>query len=367
MTVGEVLVMQRWISLGFVLALGIAQANAQEVIGSSHATGAGSTFAYPVISKWAKAYQRWQAGGGDFPIAGAGLDDPPTRAVLDYEPIGSLAGIMRVRDAAVDFGASDMPLPSEELSKLGLVQFPIVMGGVVPVVNLDGVGPGALKFTGRVLADIYLGKIQDWSDPAIKSLNPDVSLPQAKIAVIHRSDGSGTTFNWALYLSQASQQWKEQIGADTALKWPTGTGARGNEGVSLAVKQSKNSIGYVEYSYMVQMNLSYALVQNSAGKFIRPSAQSFQAAAASAAWNTSEDFYILLTDATGDDAYPIAATTFVLMHKAPKSPARARATLEYLQWSLERGGKDAAELGYVPLTPRLVKQVKEYWLKNIKT
>jgi phosphate transport system substrate-binding protein len=347
-------------------AVSILPASAQEVMGAAGITGAGSTFAYPVISKWAKAYQRWQAGGGDFPIAGSGLDDPPTRLALDYEPVGSLAGIMRAKEAAVDFGATDMPLKPEQLELLGLGQFPIVIGGVVPVVNIDGVGSGALRLTGAVLADIYLGKIQNWADPAIKALNPDLKLPDAKIAVLHRSDGSGTTFNWALYLSKVSPQWRRQIGADTAVEWPTGIGARGNEGLSLAVKRVKNSIGYVEYSYMVQMKLTYALIQNQDGKFAKPDPRSFQTAAASADWGRTKDFYVQLTDAPGDDAYPIAATTFILMHKQPRSPRRMRAAFDFFQWSLDRGAKDAADLGYVPLPATLVKQVKEYWVSDFK-
>jgi phosphate transport system substrate-binding protein len=348
-------------------AVSILPAGAQEVMGNAEITGAGSTFAYPVIAKWSKAYQRWQAGGGDYPIAGSGLDDPPTRPALDYEPTGSLSGIMRARQAAVDFGATDMPLKSELLELLGLGQFPIVIGGVVPVVNIDGVGPGAIRFTGPVLADIYLGKIQNWADPAIKALNPDLKLPDAKIAVLHRSDGSGTTFNWALYLSKVSPQWRRQIGADTEVAWPTGTGARGNEGVSLAVKRDKNSIGYVEYSYVVRMKLSYALIQNQSGKFVRPDPRSFQSAAANADWGKTKDFYVLLTDAEGDDAYPITATTFALMQKQPGSPRRMRAVFDFFQWSLDKGAKDAADLGYVPLPATLVKQVKEYWVSDFKT
>lgn len=355
--------------LGIAVALAavsIPQAGAQEVMGSTAVTGAGSTFAYPILSKWAESYQRWVAGGGEYATTGAGLDDPPAGVALDYEPVGSLAGTMRVRDAAVDFGASDAPMKPDELAKLGLGQFPIVIGGVVAVVNIDGVAPGAIKFSGQVLADIFLGKVQSWADPAITALNPDLKLPDAPIAVVHRSDGSGTTFNFADYLSKASPEWQEKIGTDTLLSWPTGTGAKGNEGVAVAVSQTKNSIGYVEYSLAVKMGLSYAQVENRAGKFIEPSPQSFQAAAASALWSTAGDFYLMLTDAAGDDAYPIAATVFVLMHKQPNSPQGSRAALNFFQWSLEKGGNDAAELGYVPLPETLVKQIKEYWASTFK-
>ena len=350
--------------LGFAAAfaaLSVLPASAQEEI-----TGAGSTFAFPILSKWSHAYQNVRA-GIEYRIGGAGLDNPPPGAALDYEPIGSLGGTMRVKDAAVDFGASDVPMQSEELQALGLGQFPIVIGGVVAVVNVDGVAPGALKVTGSLLADIYLGKIASWSDPAIAALNPDLKLPDAKIAVIHRSDGSGTTFNFAHYLSKVSAEWQEKVGADTLLSWPTGTGAKGNEGVAVAVGATENSIGYVEYTYAMQASLSYAQVQNSAGKFIEPSPQSFQSAAASADWGATKDFYLLLTDAPGDDAYPIAATVFVLMHKEPNAPQRSRAALGFFEWALESGADDAAELGYVPLPATLVKQIEDYWAANFKT
>jgi phosphate transport system substrate-binding protein len=255
-------------------------------------------------------------------------------------------------------------LKPEDLTKLGLAQFPIVMGGVVPVVNVDGIGPGAIKLTGQLLADIYLGKIANWADPAIKAINPDLKLPDAKIVVVRRSDGSGTTFNWADYLSKMSAQWRDKVGVDTTLSWPTGTGAKGNEGVARAVKQVKNSIGYVEYSHVVQQKLSYALIQNRAGKFVKPDPQSFRAAAASADWAKTTDFYLLLTDAPGDDAYPIAATVFVLMPKQAAASRSSRAALGFFKWSLEKGAKDAAALGYVPLPDTLVKQVQDYWWNN---
>lgn len=348
------------IAAALCLTVSTAPTGAQEVSGAARVTGAGSTFAYPVFSKWSKGYHRWVAGGGDYQTSGSGLDDPPTGVALDYEPIGSLAGTMRVKQSSVDFGASDVPLASEELRKLGLGQFPIVIGGVVAVVNIDGVAPGTLKVTGELLADIYLGKVQTWSDPAIRALNPDLKLPDARIAVVRRSDGSGTTFNFTDYLSKVSPQWRDKVGADLLVSWPTGIGAKGNDGVSQAVKQTKNSIGYVEFSYALQAKLSYALVQNRAGKFVTPGAASFQAAAANAEWDKAGDFHLLLTDTAGEAAYPIVATVFILMHKT--MPARrAQATFNFLQWSLEKGAKDAADLGYVPLPPTLVTQVKAYW------
>ena len=347
------------------LAVSAAPAGAQEVAGAGGVTGAGSTFAYPVISRWSKGYQRWVSGGGEFPAAGSGLDDSPTGPALDYEPTGSLAGTMRVKEAAVDFGASDVPLKSEELGKLGLSQFPIVIGGVVAVVNIGGVGPGEIRFTGELLADIYLGKILTWADPAIKAINPSLKLPDAKIAVVRRADGSGTTFNFTNYLSKVSPQWREKVGSDLLVSWPTGVGAKGNDGVSQAVRQTKNAIGYVEFAHALQTKLSYALIQNQAGKFVTPDAASFQAAAANAEWGKTSDFYLLLTDAPGESAYPIVATVFVLMHKS-MPPRRARAAVNFFNWSLEKGAKDAADLGYVPLPPPLVKQVKDYWAKNLK-
>jgi phosphate transport system substrate-binding protein len=355
--------------LGFAAAVltgvSIVPVHAQDVIGNTGVTGAGSTFAYPVISKWAQGYQRWLANGGDFPSPNAGLDTPPPGVAVDYESVGSLAGTMRVKQAAVDFGASDVPMISAELGKLGLAQFPLVIGGVVAVVNIDGVAPGAMRFDGPVLADIFLGRIDNWSDPAIKALNPDLKLPDAKIAVIRRSDGSGTTFNFTDYLSRQSPQWREKVGSDLLVSWPVGTGAKGNEGVSQAVKQTTNSIGYVEFSYALQLKLSYATIRNRAGEWIKPDQKSFQAAAASAQWEKTEDFSLMLTDAPGKDAYPMAATVFVLISKSAPW-RRTRDTLNFVGWALDKGGADASALGYVPLPESLVKQVKGYWSRALK-
>jgi phosphate transport system substrate-binding protein len=351
--------------IGLALLPPLAPAFGQEVAGRAAVVGAGSTFAYPVMARWAKGYHRWVAGGGTIPIAGGGLDDPPSGAMLDYEPTGSLAGIMRAKERAVDFGASEMPLKSDELRKLGLVQFPLVIGGIVAVVNIDGVGPGQLQLTGQALADIYLGRVEKWSDPTLKALNPQIALPDAKIIVVRRSDGSGTTFNFTDFLSKASPLWKEKVGSDLLVTWPAGTtGAKGNDGVSGVVRQTRNSIGYVEFAHAQQNRLAFARVRNPAGNFVTPSPQAFQAAAASADWKAAGDFGLLLTDMPGADAYPIVATVFVLMSKA-MSAQRRTAALNFFDWSLTQGSAEAAALGYVPLPSNLVTAVKAYWADTL--
>ena len=349
-----------------VIAFSSPPARAQDVLGETGIKGAGSTFVYPVLAKWSREYRAALARGGDFPAANAGLEDPPASSALEYEPVGSLAGTLRVKDRAVDFGASDMPLKSDELAQLGLGQFPIVMGGVVVAVNIDGIGTAEVRLSGPVLADVFLGKIRNWSDAAVKALNPTVRLPDAPIAVVHRSDGSGTTFNFTDYLSKISPEWKLKVGAALLVPWPTGTGAKGNEGVAQAVKRVRNSIGYVDYALAMEMKLGYVLVQNRSGRFIRPDTTSFQAAAAGADWGNASDFYVLLTDGPGENAYPITATVFVLMHKTA-SRGRTRAALEFFRWSLEKGSGTAGHLGYVPLPGPLVQHVKDYWTRTFKT
>ncbi len=350
-----------------LVALSAAPAHTQEVIDQGGIRGAGSTFAFPIITRWSESYRRWRSNNSPFPTSNSGLEDPTATSAFDYEPIGSLAGLLRVRTGAVDFAVSDAPLDSQELTKLGLVQFPIVIGGVAIVVNLDGVGPGELWLNSKVIADIYLGKIQNWSDPAIAALNSKLRLPNAKIAVVRRSDGSGTTYNFVHYLAKDNPEWRERLGVDTTLSWPAITaGARGNEGVAQTVRQTKNSIGYVEFSYAVKAKLGYAAIENSTGAFIRPEPKNFQAAAIRADWKTEKDFNLMLTNAPGNDSYPIAATAFVLMPKQPISPRRAREVLNFLQWSLDAGAKDAETLGYVPLPEPLIKQVKEYWRSSLK-
>lgn len=311
-------------------------------------TGAGSTFVFPVLSRWSADYQ------------------PKKGVAINYQSIGSGGGIAQIKAGTVDFGASDKPLEPEELDKSGLAQFPVVVGGVVPVVNLPGVTPGQLRFSGPLLADIFLGKIKKWDDAAIKALNPDVKLPSAVLNVVHRSDGSGTTFNWVNYLSKVSPEWKTKVGEGTSVAWPTGTGGKGNEGVAAYILRIPGAIGYLEYAYAKQNKMTYGLVKNSAGKFIAPDVHSFQAAAANAKWGEAKDFYLILTDAPGDDSYPVTATTFVLLYKQPKNPARTRQVLDFFTWAFEQGQDAAKALDYVPLPDPLVKQIEAYWKSEIK-
>jgi phosphate transport system substrate-binding protein len=339
---------------------------AQEVLGETGVKGAGSTFVYPVLSRWSREYREQLAHDRDFPRPNAGLEDPPSTSALSYEAIGSLGGLLRLKDRAVDFAASDMPLASHELATMSLGQFPIVIGGIAVAVNIDGVGPGELRITGPILADVFLGRITRWSDPAITALNPTLRLPDAAIVVVYRSDGSGTTFNFADYLSKVSSAWKVQVGAAMLVRWPTGTPAKGNDGVAQVLRRVENSIGYVELAQALQANLTYAVVQNGAGRFVRPGVEGFQAAAVSADWRTVTDFYLLLTDAPGENAYPITVAVFVLMHKSA-SQARTRAALDFFRWSLERGSSTATRLGYVPLPGALSEQVKNYWARTFKS
>jgi phosphate transport system substrate-binding protein len=306
-------------------------------------TGAGSTFVYPILSKWSADYS-----------AKAGIN-------INYQSIGSGGGLAQIKAATVDFGASDAPMKPAELQKLGMGQFPLVIGGIAPVVNIDGVQAGQMRFTGPLLADIYLGKIKNWNDPAIAKINPELKLPDAAIAVVHRADGSGTTFNWVNYLTKVSVEWKDKVGEGTSVEWPAGVGGKGNEGVAAFVNQTKNSIGYVEYAYVLQNKMAYGLVQNKAGKFVKPDAASFQAAAASAEWGKAQDFYLIMTDAPGNDAYPIAATVFVIMYKQPKDAARTNTAIDFFKWALENGQNQAEALNYVPLPESLVKQIEQYW------
>jgi phosphate transport system substrate-binding protein len=312
-------------------------------------TGAGSTFVSPVMAKWIDAYKS------------------KTGNTVSYQAVGSSIGVGLIKKAAVDFGATDMPLDPKELEKLGMIQFPIVIGGVVPVVNIDGVKPGQMHFSGDVLAGIYLGKIKTWNDPAIRAINPDMKLPSAPITVVHRIDGSGTTFNWSNYLSKVSPQWKTSVGEGTAVEWPVGLGGRGNDGVASLVSLVPGSIGYLEYAYALQRldKISFGVVQNSAGHFVVPNAASFQAAASSADWTADRDFHLVLTNASGEDAYPITATTFVVMPKQPKSPERSAAAIDFVRWSLESGKTQAEMLNYVSLPPTLVEQVEMYWQQSL--
>ncbi|MBS0514303.1 MAG: phosphate ABC transporter substrate-binding protein PstS [Proteobacteria bacterium] len=329
-------------------ALGLAAAL---FTGSLHAveiTGAGSTFVYPILSKWSDSY------------------NTATGNKINYQSIGSGGGIAQIKAGTVDFGASDKPLPPDELAQAGLGQFPVVIGGVVPVVNIEGVEPGKLRFTGPLLGDLFLGKIKKWSDPAIAEINPGVKLPDTAITIVHRSDGSGTTFNWVNYLSKISSEWKEKVGEGTSVQWPVGVGGKGNEGVAAYVKQIKGSLGYVELAYALQNKMTYAAVKNASGQFVQPNAASFQAAAASADWKSPKDFFLVITNAPGDQSWPISASVFVMMYKQPKDAARTKATLDFFKWALENGQKQAEELDYVPLPKALASQIEAYWKSEIK-
>ena len=316
--------------------------NQQAPAAAQQVTGAGSTFVYPVLSAWAADYHK-QSG-----------------TKINYQSIGSGAGISQVKAGTVEFGASDQPLASDELAKSGLAQFPIVIGGIVPVINLSGVEPGKLRLTGPLLADIFAGRIKSWTDPAIATLNPGIALPKADIAVVHRSDGSGTTFNFTHYLSQVSPTWKSGPGEGKTVSWPTGVGGKGNEGVAGYVKQIPNSIGYVEYAYVLQNKMNYASLQNAAGNFVQPSAETFSNAAATADWAKAQDFNLVMTNAPGPNAYPITASVFILMPRQPKDQAKSDAALSFFRYALDQGQPQAKALDYVPLPAALVKQIETY-------
>lgn len=313
-------------------------------------TGAGSTFVFPVLAKWAASYKG---------VSGNGIN---------YQSIGSGGGIAQIKAKTVTFGATDKPLTSKELAAAGLTQFPVVVGGIVPVVNVPGVGPGQLALDGPTLALIFQGKISRWDDPAIKKLNPGLNLPGRAIAVVHRSDGSGTTFQFATYLSRVSNDWKNNVGADTAIDWPTGIGAKGNEGVAGNVAQLAGAIGYVEYAFAKQNHLSYAKMVNKAGKTVEPTIESFRAGAASADWvgAAKSDFYVLFLDSPGAEAWPISATTFVLVYKSPPDAKATQDALKFFQWGLEKGDQLAISLDYVPLPDNAVKAIETGWKANIQ-
>ncbi len=311
-------------------------------------SGAGATFPYPIYAKWADAYKK-ETGIG-----------------LNYQSIGSGGGIKQITAKTVTFGASDMPLKPEQLDKIGLMQFPTVMGGVVPVVNIKGIKPGQITLTGETLANIYLGKITKWNDAAIKKLNPSVKLPSQAIAVAHRSDGSGTTFIFTNYLAKVSSGWKDNVGVNTSVQWPTGIGGKGNEGVAGIVAQTKGSIGYVEYAYAKQNHLSHVKLVNSEGKAVSPSAKSFQAAAAGADWANSDGFYMILTNEPGARSWPIAGATFILVYKQPNDPAAVGEALKFFDWSYKNGDKMAESLDYIPMPDSVVNLIHKAWASKIK-
>ncbi|WP_428414588.1 phosphate ABC transporter substrate-binding protein PstS [Methylibium sp.] len=309
-------------------------------------TGAGASFPAPVYSKWADAYNK------------------ATGARLNYQSIGSGGGIKQIKAKTVDFGASDAPLKDEELAKDGMVQFPTVIGGVVPVVNIKGIAPGQMKLTGQVLGDIYLGKITKWNDPAIAALNAGVALPDATIAAVRRADGSGTTFLFTNYLSKVNAEWKTKVGEGTAVNWPTGAGGKGNEGVSAFVQRLPNSIGYVEYAYAKQNKMSHVMLKNKDGQFVGPDEDNFKAAAAGAEW--AKSFYQVLTEQPGKEAWPITGATFILMHKSQDKPESAANALKFFEWAYSSGDKMAADLDYVPMPDTVKTMIRKLWADNIK-
>ena len=311
-------------------------------------SGAGATFPYPIYAKWADAYKK-ETGSG-----------------LNYQSIGSGGGIKQITAKTVTFGATDMPLKPEQLAKDGLVQFPTVIGGDIPVVNLQDIKSGDLKLDGPTLAKIFLGEIKAWNDPAIQKLNPSAKLPSQAIVVVHRSDGSGTTFIWTDYLSKGSADWKSKVGANTSVEWPVGIGAKGNEGVANNVANTKGSIGYVEYAYAKQNKMTTVNMVNKDGKSVAPSARAFQAAAANADWEKAEGFYVILTDEPGPESWPIAGATFILIHKQPQDPAAAAEALKFFSWAFAKGDKMAEDLDYVPMPDKVVTAIQKVWAAQVK-
>jgi phosphate transport system substrate-binding protein len=334
-----------------IRTLTVAAVAATVSVTAAHAldiSGAGATFPYPIYAKWAEAYKK-ETGTG-----------------VNYQSIGSGGGIKQIEAKTVTFGATDMPLKADELEKNGLVQFPTVLGGVVPVVNLEGVAPGELVLDGPTLAKIMMGAVKTWDDPAIKKLNPSAKLSSQGIAVVHRADASGTSFIFTDYLSKVSPEWKAKVGASTAVEWPVGLGAKGNEGVANNVAQTKGSIGYVEYVYAKQNKLAYAKLTNKDGKTVAPTAEAFQAAAASADWASAPGFGVILTDEAGPTAWPISGATFILIHKQPQDPAAAAEALKFFGWGYAKGGKLAEDLDFVPMPAKVVAAIQDVWAKEIK-
>jgi phosphate transport system substrate-binding protein len=334
--------------LSYAAAAGLAIASCSLAVSAAEITGAGATFPFPVYARWAEAYNK------------------ETTNRLNYQSIGSSGGIRQIRAKTVDFGATDAPLKGEDLAKDGLVQFPVVMGGVVPVYNVQGVPSGQMKLTGEVLADIFNGKISKWNDAKIAQINPGVTLPNATITPVYRSDGSGTTSVFTSYLSEVSSAWKSGPGAGASVQWPVGQGGKGNEGVAALVQQVPSSIGYVEYAYAKQNNIPFAQLQNRNGKFVSPEAKTFQAAAANADWRSAPGFGISLNNQPGDEAWPITAPTFILVHKNPEKPEQVAEALKFFDWAFEKGDQMAVELDYVPLPAQVKDFVRATWQSEIK-
>ena len=334
--------MKRILAIALFAALAWTQAKAADI------SGAGATFPYPIYAKWAGAYKT-QTGIG-----------------LNYQSIGSGGGIKQIKAKTVTFGASDKPLKASELDEAGLTQFPAIVGGTVLVVNLAGIKPGELVLDGDTTARIFLGEITQWDDPKIKALNPNVSLPNKAIAVVHRSDGSGTTFLFATFLAQNNSTWSNQVGADTALQWPVGIGAKGNEGVANMAKQTDGAIGYVEFAYAKQNNMTYTQLVNKAGKTVQPSLDSFSAAAAGADWANTPGFNLVLTNQAAPDAWPIVGASFIIVYKRPADPPALLTALKFFDWAFKSGGDMAKQLDYVPLPPNVVQVIEKSWSDNIK-
>lgn len=330
----------RTAAAGLVLLSSAGLASAQEV------TGAGASFPAPLYAKWAADYHK------------------ATGVKINYQSVGSGAGLRQIEAKTVDFGASDAPLKDDELAKKGLVQFPTVIGGVVPVVNIKGIAPGQLRLNGQVLGDIYLGKITKWNDAAIKALNPSLNLPDAAIAPVRRADGSGTSFIFTNYLSKVNAEWKSKVGEGTAVNWPTGAGGKGNEGVAAFVGRLPNSIGYVEYAYVKQNKMTFAVMQNAAGQFVNPDDAAFKAAAAGADWSRS--FYQILTNQPGAQSWPITGATFILMQKSQDKPAQGQAVLKFFDWAYKNADKTAEDLDYVPMPAAVKGQIEKLWSAEIK-
>lgn len=312
-------------------------------------TGAGATFPYPLYAKWAAAYKATSGNS------------------MNYQSIGSGGGIKQIQSKTVDFGASDMPLKPEELAKSDLTQFPTVLGGVVPVLNVPGIAAGQVKFTGQLLSDIFMGKVTKWNDAAIAKLNPGVKLPDQKITVVRRSDGSGTTFIFTNYLSKVSPEWSSKVGANTSVNWKTGVGGKGNEGVANYVTRIKGAIGYVEYAYAKQNKIAHAAVQNASGSFVQPDDSTFKAAAAGADWAKTKDFYLILTNQPGKDSWPIASATFILMHTKQDKPAQGTEALKFFDWAYNNGDATATQLDYVPMPANVKALIRNSWKQITST
>jgi phosphate transport system substrate-binding protein len=343
--------MSKYINRGIVAGIALAVAGSMTNAFAAKVTdinGAGATFPYPVYAKWAEAYAKQKG------------------VKLNYQSIGSGGGIKQISAKTVDFGASDAPLTPEKLNKIGLMQFPMVMGGVVPVVNIPGIKAGELKLPADLLADIYLGKVTKWNDRAVKAVNPGLNLPSKNITVVHRSDGSGTTWIFTNYLTKVSKDWANKVGNDKAVAWPTGVGGKGNEGVASYVGRIKGSIGYVEYAYALQNKMAYAKLRNHDGHYVKPDSASFQAAAANADWANAEGFYMVLTDQPGASSWPITGATFILVYTKQDKPAVGRAVLKFFDWSYHHGSTMAEKLDYVPMPASVIKLVESTWHQKVK-